>query len=179
MKAAVCYEFNKPLTIEEVDIDKPGPGEVKVRVMATAVCHSDIHCITGDMPGRLPGVPGHETAGYVDEVGKGVTSVKVGDPVILSTTPAGCGQCYQCTIGLPHLCERKPMMMPHHRNKKGEVLAPMAGPVGGFAEYTVVSEQQVVVIPKDFPMDKAALLPSRSCSRYKKGSSSAETGMAW
>ncbi len=158
MKAAVCYEFGKPLSVEEVELEPPGAGEVKIRVMATAVCHSDLHCISGELPGRLPGLPGHETAGYVDEVGEGVTSVKPGDPVILSTTPSGCGFCYYCMTGLPHLCENKPVMPPHHRNKKGEPLAPMAGPVGGFAEYTVVSERQCVVIPDDMPMDKAALI---------------------
>lgn len=158
MKAAVCYEFGKPLSVEEVDLDPVQEGEVKVRVVVTAVCHSDLHCISGEIPGPIPGVPGHETAGYVDEVGKGVTSVKPGDPVVLSTTPSGCGDCYYCAMGLPHLCEKKPVVPPHHRNKKGELLAPMAGPVGGFAEYTVVSEKQVVVIPEDFSMEKAALL---------------------
>ncbi|NLE09090.1 MAG: alcohol dehydrogenase catalytic domain-containing protein, partial [Dehalococcoidales bacterium] len=75
MKAAVCYEFGKPLSVEEVDIDPPQEGEVKVKVYATAVCHSDLHCIAGDLPGRLPGLPGHETSGWVEEIGKGVTSV--------------------------------------------------------------------------------------------------------
>ncbi|OGN87481.1 MAG: hypothetical protein A2158_08540 [Chloroflexi bacterium RBG_13_46_14] len=158
MKAAVCYEFGKPLSLEEVDLDPPQAGEVKVRVVATAVCHSDLHCISGEIPGRIPGVPGHETSGYVEEVGEGVTLVKPGDPVVLSTTPSGCGTCYHCTMGLPHLCDNKPFLPPHHRNKKGELLAPMAGPVGGFAEYTVVSERQCVVIPEDMPMDKAALI---------------------
>jgi S-(hydroxymethyl)glutathione dehydrogenase/alcohol dehydrogenase len=158
MKAAVCYEFGKPLVIEEVDLDPPQEGEVKVRVVATAVCHSDIHAIKGDLPGGLPGLPGHESAGYVEEVGKGVTSVKPGDPVMLSTVTAGCGQCYYCTIGLRHLCERRKHLPPHHHNKKGEPLAPMAGPVGGFAEYTVVPDNELAVLPKDFPMDRAALM---------------------
>ncbi len=158
MKAAVCYEFGKPLSVEEVDIDPPGEGEVKVKVYATAVCHSDLHCISGDLPGRLPGVPGHETSGWVEEVGKGVTTVKAGDPVILSTTPSGCGHCYYCTIGWPHFCENAAPVPPHHKTKSGTYLAPMAGPVGGFAEYTVVSERQVVKIPADMPLDKAALI---------------------
>jgi S-(hydroxymethyl)glutathione dehydrogenase/alcohol dehydrogenase len=158
MKAAVCYEYGKPLSVEEVDLDPPLEGEVKVRVVATAVCHSDLHCISGEIPGRIPGVPGHETSGYIDETGPGVTSVKPGDPVILSTTPSGCGHCYYCTVGYPHLCLNKPVLPPHHRTKSGEPLFPMAGPVGGFAEYTVVSEKQVVVIPDDIPMDIAALI---------------------
>lgn len=158
MKAAVCYEFGKPLLVEDVDLDPPREGEVKVRVAATAICHSDIHCIKGELPGNLPGVPGHETAGLVEEVGKNVTSVKPGDPVLVTTVTSGCGQCYYCTIGLRHLCERRRPGLPHHRNKNGQLLAPMAGPVGGLAEYTVVSETQLAVIPADLPMDRAALL---------------------
>ena len=158
MKAAVCYEFGKPLVIEEVDLDSPGEGEVKVRISATAVCHSDLHCIAGDLPGRLPGIPGHESAGYVEEVGKNVTSVKPGDPVIVSTVTSGCGQCFYCTIGLRHLCERNKPRPPHHYNKKGQALGSMAGPVGGFAEYTIVSENQLAPIPGDLPMDIAALM---------------------
>ena len=158
MKAAVCYEFGKPLVVEDVDLDPPQEGEVKVRIIATAICHSDIHCIKGELPGKLPGVPGHESAGYVEEVGKNVTSVKPGDPVIISTVTSGCGQCFYCTIGLRHLCERRKPLPPHHRNKSGQLLAPMAGPVGGFAEYTVVSETQLAVVPGDLPMDRAALL---------------------
>ena len=82
MKAAVCYEFGKPLVVEEVEIEPPQQGEVKIQIAATAVCHSDIHMIKGEFPGiDLPFVPGHESSGYVTEVGEGVTSVKPGDAV--------------------------------------------------------------------------------------------------
>jgi len=158
MKAAVCYEFNKPLVIEDVTLEPPQKGEVKVRVKATAICHSDIHCIKGELGGRLPGLPGHETAGYIDAVGEGVTSVKPGDAVLVTTVTSGCGHCYYCTIGLRHLCERSRPKPFHHRNMKGEPLMKMAGPVGGLAEYTVVAEGLVAPIPQDFPMDKAALI---------------------
>ena len=158
MKAAVCYEFGKPLIVEDVTLEPPQEGEVRVRVKATAICHSDIHCIKGELPGKLPGIPGHETAGYVEEVGKNVSSVKPGDPVLVTTVTSGCGQCYYCTVGLRHLCERSKRLPFHHRNKNGEALAAMAGPVAGLAEYTVVSERQLAVIPDDFPMDRAALL---------------------
>jgi S-(hydroxymethyl)glutathione dehydrogenase/alcohol dehydrogenase len=84
VKAAVCYEFGKPLVVEDVVLDPPGTGQVKVRVAATAVCHSDIHDIRGELPGKLPFVGGHETAGHVDQVGAGVTSVEVGDTVVVS-----------------------------------------------------------------------------------------------
>jgi S-(hydroxymethyl)glutathione dehydrogenase/alcohol dehydrogenase len=158
VKAAICYEFGKPLLIEDVTLEPPRDGEVRVRVRATAICHSDIHCINGELPGRLPGIPGHETAGYVEEIGAHVTSVKPGDPVLVTTVSSGCGHCYYCTVGLRHLCENSRPLPFHHRNRNGEPLAAMAGPVAGLAEYTVVSERQLAVIPDDFPMDRAALL---------------------
>lgn len=158
MKAAVCHEFGKPLSVEEVLLEPPREGEVKVRVKATAICHSDIHCIRGELGGPVPGIPGHETAGYVEETGPGVTSVRPGDPVLVTTVTSGCGQCYYCTIGLPHLCERHKPRPFHHRTVSGQPLGSMAGPVAGLAEYTVVSDRQLAVIPADFPMDRASLI---------------------
>ena len=160
MKAAICYEVNKPLVIEDgVTVDSPGKGEVKVRVAVTAVCHSDLHFISGEILSPLPGLAGHETAGYIDEVGEGVTSLKKGDTVVIGTVTSGCGQCYYCTIGARHFCtERGAFMKPKHKNKKGQPLTLMAGPVGGFAEYTTVPQALVTKIPKDIPLDRAALL---------------------
>ena len=158
MKAAVCYELGKPLSIEDVTLEDPQDGEVRMRVKATAVCHSDIHCTNGDLPGPMPGIPGHETVGYVEGLGPNVASVKVGDLVLVTTVTSGCGHCYYCTIGLPHLCEKSKPRPFHHRNKKGQPLGSMAGPVAGFAEYTVVSERQLALIPADIPFDRAALL---------------------
>ena len=103
MKAAVCYEFGKPLVIEELSLRPPRGDEVKVRVAATAICHSDIHDINGDFGGKLPFVGGHETAGRVEEVGAGVRCVKPGDPVIASLLEA-CGTCFYCTTGMPYFC---------------------------------------------------------------------------
>src|SRR5512136_1496564 len=100
MKAAVCYEFGKPLVVEEVTLDPPRTGEVKVRMAATAICHSDIHAIRGEMPFKLPLVAGHESSGYVEEVGPGVVTVKKGDNVIISLL-ASCGRCYSCVHGHP------------------------------------------------------------------------------
>lgn len=100
MKAAVCYEFGKPLVVEEVNIDPPGKGELKVRLVSTAVCHTDISLIRGDIPMKTPIVAGHESAGYVEEVGEGVTRVKPGNAVVISLLTS-CGKCYYCTTGLP------------------------------------------------------------------------------
>lgn len=158
MKAAVCYEFGKPLVIEEVELAATGRGQVRVRVAATAVCHSDIHDIKGEMPGTVPFVGGHESAGHVEEVGAGVKSVRPGDPVVASLL-ASCGECYYCTSGMTHLCEikfaPKPRVLLH--NKKGLPLDQKAG-VAGFAEHILVGESQVVKVPADMPLDRAALL---------------------
>ncbi len=158
MKAAVCYETGKPLVVEEVDIDPPEPGEVKVKLAATAVCHSDIHLFMGEIPGKLPVVGGHESAGYIEEVGEGVTTVKKGDPVVC-TLMASCGKCRYCLTGLSHLCNAEWPLDTEGRmhNKKGEMLL-QAYRIGSFAEYTVVDQSQVVKIPADMPLDRASLL---------------------
>ncbi len=172
MKAAVCYEINKPLEIEDVTMDTPGKGEVTVRIAATAICHSDIHSFKGEHgTPRLPAVGGHEVAGYVDELGEGVTSVKPGDPVIVSLESSGCGKCYYCTIGFPQRCqERHPRMRkPGHftglaapgryTNSRGQRLYQFGGPsIAGFVEYTVTGEKHLVKVPEDMPLDRAALL---------------------
>ena len=131
---------------------------MKVRIAATGICHSDVHTIKGEFPAKLPGVPGHESAGYVEEVGENVTSVKPDDHVVFSVIPSGCGKCRSCVLGLRHMCENAAPWRPHHRNKKGEPLTPLAGPVGGFAEYTTVHKYNVTKIPEDIPMDQAALM---------------------
>jgi len=130
MKAAVCYEYGKPLVIEDVDIDPPKKREVKVKLAATAVCHSDIHIIKGELfGGKLPIIAGHESAGYVVEVGEGVTQVKVGDPVVLSLL-CSCGECRFCTMGLPHMCEYKWPLNTESRlhNKQGQSITHRPGP---------------------------------------------------
>jgi len=158
MKAAVCYEFKKPLVVEEVDMDPPQRREVKVRLAATAVCHSDIHDIMGELRVDTPFICGHESSGYVDEVGKDVTSVKPGDPVVVSLL-ASCGKCVYCRTGRSHLCnvvwplDRESRI----RSKSGKSI-PQTVRMGSFAEYTVVHESQVVKIPGDMPLDCASLL---------------------
>jgi NDMA-dependent alcohol dehydrogenase len=158
MKAAVCYEFGKPLVVEDIIIDPPKEGEVKVKMAATAICHSDIHGIRGELGGEPPFVAGHESAGYVTEVGKGVTSVKPGDPVVVSLL-ASCGKCYYCRRGRSHMCNAAWPLDKETRlhNKKGQNLG-QSLKTGTFAEYVVVHESQVVKIPGDMPLDRAALL---------------------
>src|SRR5579883_2481829 len=147
MKAAVLYKPKKALSVEEVELDAPGPGEVKVRLGATAICHSDIHFFEGDVPLRGPGIAGHECAGIVDQVGEGVTSVKPGDHVVMAPISGGCGRCLNCMLGLRNMCTNTPRPGPHHHTTSGQPLLPLAGPVGGLAEYTVVHEFQTAKIP--------------------------------
>jgi S-(hydroxymethyl)glutathione dehydrogenase / alcohol dehydrogenase len=158
MKAAVCYEVGKPLVIDEIEIVTPKKNEVKVKVAVVAICHSDIHDIRGELPGEVPFVSGHEVAGYVDAIGPDVTAVKLGDSVVVSLLKS-CGKCYYCITGLPHQCETfgLPPAEPRLKNKKGQSVTPKGG-VGGFAEYVLVEESQLVILPKDMPIDRAALL---------------------
>lgn len=158
MKAAVAYEYGKPLVVEELTMESPHKGEVKVKLAATAVCHSDIHFMSGDLPGPLPFVPGHESAGYIDEVGEGVTHVKKGDPVVVSLLRS-CGECRYCKTGRPSMCQAKWPLDSESRwkNKKG-VAVNHGLRVGSFAEYCMVDKSQVVKLPADMPLDRAALL---------------------
>jgi S-(hydroxymethyl)glutathione dehydrogenase / alcohol dehydrogenase len=158
MKAAVCYEFGKPLVVEDLKIDPPKEGEVKVKIATTAICHSDIHAMRGELGGKTPFVGGHESSGYIEEVGKGVTAVKIGDPVVVSLL-VSCGKCYYCRRGQTHMCSAKWPLETETRlhNKKGnEVMQSMR--TGTFAEYVIVHESQTVKLPGDMPMDSAALL---------------------
>lgn len=158
MKAAVCYEYGKPLVIEDVTMAPPQKGEVKVKMAATAICHSDIHFITGDMKAPPPFIAGHESSGYVDSVGEGVTTVKPGDPVVVSLLRS-CGVCLYCRTGRPNLCEAKWPLDRESRIKNGKGQSIGHGVrVGSFAEYVMVDKSQVVPIPANMPMDRAALL---------------------
>ncbi len=104
-KGALIREFNQPWTIEEIEIGDPQPGEVKVQMEASGMCHSDHHLVTGGIPMLgFPVLGGHEGAGIVTEVGDGVDSVAVGDHVVMSFIPS-CGKCPSCQAGLRNLCD--------------------------------------------------------------------------
>ena len=103
MKAAVLREVGKPLQIENVQINKPGPHEVLIRTKAAGLCHSDLHFMQGSYPTALPAVLGHESAGIVEQVGSEVRSVKPGDHVITCLS-AFCGRCEHCITGHLSLC---------------------------------------------------------------------------
>ena len=158
MKAAVCYELGQPLRIEEIEIDPPKQGEVKVRVAATAICHSDIHYIRGDWIADLPVVAGHEAAGIVETVGENVTLAQVGDPVIISLLRS-CGRCFYCTTGLPNHCDGPFALRTESRlhTRQGDTIY-QGIRTGAFAEYVIVDQSQVVQVPPAMPLDRAALL---------------------
>lgn len=109
MKAAVVHEFGKPLRIEEVPVPTPGPGQLLVKVMASGVCHTDVHAAYGDWPVKpiLPLIPGHESVGYVAAVGSGVTGVREGDRVGVPWLHSACGVCEYCLTGWETLCPQQ------------------------------------------------------------------------
>ncbi|HET9731287.1 MAG TPA: NDMA-dependent alcohol dehydrogenase [Acidimicrobiales bacterium] len=164
-KAAILYGVNEEWKVEEIDLGDPVAGEVRVKLAASGLCHSDEHLVTGDLPAPLPIIGGHEGAGVVDAVGPGVTSVKVGDHVVLGFIPA-CGRCRACSTGHQNLCDMGALLMGgvaaadgthRHHNSAGQGLGTMCL-LGTFSPYTVVHEASVIKIEDDIPLDKAALV---------------------
>lgn len=157
-RAAVCREFGAPLQIEDIEVAKAGPGEVRVQMVATAICHSDITYADGGWGGTLPAVYGHEGAGVVEAIGDDVTSVAVGDHVVV-TLIRSCGHCHGCTMGMPVTCDATfPLdsKTPMHDASGVPLVHGMR--TGAFAETTVVHQSQVVRVPADLPLDVASLL---------------------
>lgn len=158
MKAAICYEFNQPLAVEDVELDAPRSGEVRVRLAAAAICHSDVHLLHGDWGGALPLVAGHEAAGVVEETGEGVTRVHRGNRVLVSLLRA-CGCCRHCTSGASHNCDAVFPLDTETRLRTAAGAPLQQGiRVGAFAEQVVVHQSQLVRIPDELPFDRAALL---------------------
>ncbi len=158
MKAAVCRSFGKPLVIEEISIAEPGPGEIKVRLAACAICHSDITLVEGGWGGKLPAVYGHEASGIVDSIGPGVSGIESGDHVVV-TLIRSCGSCHYCSRDVEtqcdanfHLDDNSPLASP-----VGEVISQGLN-TGAFAEQVLVDQSQVCVIPSDIPLDSASIL---------------------
>jgi len=135
MKAAVVREFGRSLSIEDVPIPTPGPGEVLVKIVATGVCHTDLHAADGDWPVKpaVPFIPGHEGAGIVAALGPGVTGLTEGDPVGIAWLHDACGACEYCMTGWETLCERQ-----HNSGYSVN---------GTFAEYAVGSAAYVGRLP--------------------------------
>lgn len=164
MKAAVLHNYGEKLRIEEVDLEEPRRGEVRVQMKAAGICHSDLHVIDVQLPLPVPIVLGHEGAGIVDAVGEGVDGLQVGDHVALNWVPA-CGRCHFCLIGRPDMCEEAAKIAMMGTMLDGTTRFSVGGkPVhqfpltGTFSEYTVVPERAAIPIRKDVPFDVAALV---------------------
>lgn len=163
MGAARPYAGSRPLAIETVTLDPPGPGEVLVAVRAAGLCHSDLSVINGDRPRPMPMALGHEAAGVVEQVGAGVDDLTPGDHVVMVFMPS-CGHCGPCAEGRPALCEPGAAA-----NGKGELLTGgrrIHGREGdlnhhlgcsAFADRAVVSRRSLVKVPADLPFEHAAL----------------------
>ena len=163
-KAAVLWELNTPWSVEEIELDAPGPNEVLVKMAASGLCHSDEHGVTGDLPFELPIIGGHEGAGVVQQVGTNVSWLAPGDHVVFGFIPS-CGRCVSCSTGHQNLCDLGAFMATgkqisdhtsrHHAGGKDLGLMCL---LGTFAEHTVVHEASCIKIEKDVPLDRACLL---------------------
>jgi alcohol dehydrogenase len=171
IKAAVLHEIgrsrpyaeSRPLVLEDLDLDPPGEGEVRVRIKAAGLCHSDLSVINGDRPRPTPMALGHEAAGIVEALGRGVSDLKPGDHVVMAFVPS-CGHCLPCMSGRPALCEpgaaangAGTLISGARRLRlNGREVNHHLG-VSAFAECAVVARQSLVKIDPSLPLDEAAL----------------------
>lgn len=157
------YAQSRPLSITDVDLDPPAAGEVLIAIRAAGLCHSDLSVIDGNRPRPLPMVLGHEAAGVIEELGSGVTDLRVGDHVVTTFVPS-CGVCEPCTRGRAALCEPGAASNAagtlqggaHRLHHAGRALNHHLG-VSAFAQYAVVSRQSVVRVDPTLPFAQAAV----------------------
>ncbi|MFM5806612.1 S-(hydroxymethyl)glutathione dehydrogenase/class III alcohol dehydrogenase [Aeromonas veronii] len=164
-KAAIAWGPGQPLSIEEIEVMPPQTGEVRVRIVATGVCHTDAFTLSGEDPeGVFPCILGHEGGGIVESVGEGVTSVKVGDHVIPLYTPE-CGECKFCKSGKTNLCQKIRAtqgkgLMPDGTtrfSKDGQLIYHYMG-TSTFSEYTVLPEISIAKVDPAAPLEEVCLL---------------------
>uniref|UniRef100_A0A7S4GN50 alcohol dehydrogenase n=3 Tax=Sar TaxID=2698737 RepID=A0A7S4GN50_OXYMA len=155
MKAAVVEEFNKPVTVKTVPVPEPGPGQVLIKVIASGVCHTDLHVRDGDWSVKptLPIIPGHEGAGVVVKLGEGVKNLQIGDRVGHAWLHDSCGSCDYCLSGWETVCGQQ--------HQTGFVAN------GCFAEYTVAEAAYVGRIPKEVSFSQAAPILCAGVTTYK------------
>ena len=158
MKAAVLYDINTPLQIERIALPNIENDQVRVRLVASGVCHSDWHVVKGEWPFiPIPIILGHEGAGIVEEIGSEVNNIKVGDHVILSWK-RNCGLCEMCQVGYPNLCDAEADQrgQPHLLNS-GRQMDKFNG-LGTFSTETILPQDVVIPIDKEIPLPQAALV---------------------
>ena len=165
IKAAVLREYNKPVSVEQIELAPPKEKEVLVKTAFTGFCHSDFNFIVGGVQFPLPLVLGHEASGVVEDVGPGVTSVKKGDHVVASWM-VSCGQCPECTSGRGQICRsaftrytqgKLLDMTSRMTDAKGNELKHQTF-VSGFAEYMILPEAGAIKIRDDLPLEQACSL---------------------
>ena len=163
-KGALLWQVNDPFRIDEIDLGDPVENEVQIRMHAAGMCHSDYHLTTGATPIGLPALGGHEGAGVITKVGKGVTGLEEGDHVILAFIPA-CGECPPCLKGFRSLCDRGALLLGGKAIADGTSrvragshdVSPM-NLLGTFAPYMTVHKDSVVKIDPDVPFETAAIM---------------------
>ncbi|XP_068950294.1 alcohol dehydrogenase E chain-like [Petaurus breviceps papuanus] len=163
-KAAVLWEINQPLSIEEIEVAAPKANEVRIKIAATGICRSDDHVISGTLTYKLPVILGHEAAGIVESIGEGVTSVKPGDKVIPLFNPQ-CKKCNVCKHPNGNLCTSNDLTCNTGTLKdgtsrftcRGKTIHHFLG-ISTFSEYTVVDEVSVVKIDSSSPLEKVCLV---------------------
>lgn len=161
MRAAILHQAPGDLVIEDVELDSPGPDEVLIRVVASGLCHSDLHFMEGKLPWPLPAALGHEAAAVVEAVGAHVGEFKTGDHVV-SCLSQFCGACRECAASRTWLCENRRGLGQADRPRprmtlRGKPVNPLAG-LGAFAERMLVHRNAIVAVPRELPLDRAALL---------------------
>jgi NDMA-dependent alcohol dehydrogenase len=163
-QAAILWESKTDWSVEDIELDPPGAGEVLVRVAAAGLCHSEEHHVTGDVPFAAPMIGGHEGAGYVEQVGPGVTLVRPGDYIVFSSIP-NCGRCPSCAQGRQNLCDVAAGIMAglqisdgttrHHAGSGPDLRITCL--VGCYARHTVVNEASVIPVDAGVPPQVACL----------------------
>ena len=163
MGAAHPYADSRPLQIEELELARPGIGEILVRIVAAGLCHSDLSVINGDRPRPLPMALGHEAAGIVEQLGDGVHDLEIGDHVVLVFVPS-CGHCQPCAEGRPALCEPGAaangagtlLNGARRLTHDGQAVNHHLG-CSAFATHAVISRRSAVKIDRELPLKEAAL----------------------
>nr|7RM6_A Chain A, Alcohol dehydrogenase E chain [Equus caballus]7RM6_B Chain B, Alcohol dehydrogenase E chain [Equus caballus]7UTW_A Chain A, Alcohol dehydrogenase E chain [Equus caballus]7UTW_B Chain B, Alcohol dehydrogenase E chain [Equus caballus]8EIW_A Chain A, Alcohol dehydrogenase E chain [Equus caballus]8EIW_B Chain B, Alcohol dehydrogenase E chain [Equus caballus] len=163
-KAAVLWEEKKPFSIEEVEVAPPKAHEVRIKMVATGICRSDDHVVSGTLVTPLPVIAGHEAAGIVESIGEGVTTVRPGDKVIPLFTPQ-CGKCRVCKHPEGNFCLKNDLSMPRGTMQDGTSRFTCRGkPIhhflgtSTFSQYTVVDEISVAKIDAASPLEKVCLI---------------------